>query len=320
MASFCSLIVCFLKKKVLEMIKVLLIVTTFNRRDLTIKFLESIRAFKDDPNLRIEIDLIDDNSSDGTQIAIKQLYPEVRLRAGTGFLYWSCSLRYALREMDPSVLGFDGVLLANDDIEIFRESLIQMIEVAHENNAIVGASIVCRSGEIEATGYRFGKLARPKYRRIQFNGYTQECDVLPGHLMYMPIDIFKRLTPLSEVYSHGFSDFDLSLNARQLGIKRLLIGKPGGLIDEKHNYSKEQSSIRMPIRLLIWRLRFNPKSPPLRETSHYLQRVSKYLWPIWLFFFYLPNLKSMLMSLIKIDCVRILRSFISYFKRLFRGL
>ncbi len=139
------------------------------------------------------------------------------------------------------------------------------------------------------------------FRRVKPNGNLVYCDVLPGHLLYIPMNLYLQITPVSEIFTHGFTDFELSLNARDLKINRIVRGSFAAEIDIKHDYFWEQAKIRLPIKQLLWRLRFNPKSPPPKEVAYYLRRVSRILWPLWLCGFFLPNLISFFFSFISID-------------------
>ena len=286
-----------------------MLVTTFNRKELTLNFLASLEKSMRNSSIELDVIVIDDNSSDGTVLEINKSFPSVKIIRGTGFLYWSTSLRLAFFELGRDLENYDGIFFANDDIEVLDRAVDEIVEVAHRLNALVGGPVRTKTGDVEATGYRFGYVCRPKFRRILPNGSIRDCDVLPGHLLYMPIDIYSRIAVVGEVFSHGFTDFELSLNARNLGIRRVALGRYVGVIDKKHNYFREQAGVRLPVRQIIWRLRFNPKSPPIHEAVHYLRRVSKLMWPIWLIGFYLPHLISFIQSLFTIDIKRLISKY-----------
>lgn len=289
--------------------RILMLVTTFNRKELTLRFLSSLEKSMTNSSLELDVVVIDDNSSDGTVFEINKHFPNVKVLHGTGFLYWSTSLRLAFFEVGRDLENYDGVLFANDDIEVFDGALDEIVTTAHRLNALVGGPVKTKDGDIEATGYRFGFICRPKFRRIVPNGLIRDCDILPGHLLYVPIYIYSRIEVVNEVYSHGFTDFELSLNARDLGIRRLTLGGYAGVIDKKHDYFREQASVRLPVKLIIWKLRFNPKSPPIHEVIYYLKRVSKFLWPIWLIGFYLPHIISFVSSIFTIEIKRFISKY-----------
>lgn len=284
--------------------RILMLVTTFNRKELTLRFLTSVEKSMRSSSLKLDVVVVDDKSSDGTVFEIYKHFPNVKVVHGTGFLYWSTSLRLAFFELGRDLENYDGVLFANDDIEVCDGAIDEIVTTAHSLNALVGGPVITKAGDIEATGYRFGFVCRPKYRRIEPNGLLRDCDVLPGHLLYVPLYIYRRIAVVNEVYSHGFTDFELCLNARDLGIRRVTLGRYAGIIDKKHDYFKEQASVRLPVKLLIWRLRFNPKCPPMNEVIYYLKRVSKFMWPIWLIGFYLPHVISFVLSLFTIEIKR----------------
>jgi GT2 family glycosyltransferase len=274
--------------------KVIVLTSSYNRREKTMRFLDSITKALILGNIGYEVILIDDNSNDGTAIEVKEKYPETRLLSGNGFLYWAGALRLGFNEIDKVSADFDGVLIANDDICFDGAALSNLILIGNQRQALIGGPIMTRGGKVESTGYRFGFICRPKYRRVLTKKDYAKCDVLPGHVLYIPKSVYSRITPISKDFTHGFADFELSLRAIELNIERLVMGEVVGHVDEIHDYAAESRSVNLDPKLAIWRLRFNPKAPPVKETSAYLKRVSRFLWRFWVPFFYFQHTLSLL--------------------------
>jgi GT2 family glycosyltransferase len=270
--------------------KVLVLTSSYNRREKTLRFLGSISNTLLAGKIGHQIILVEDNSNDGTATEVKEKYSDVNIISGNGFLYWAGALRLGFDEVDKLISEFDGVLLANDDVYFDGSALTKLIQIGNQREAMIGGPITTRAGEVESTGYKFGLICRPKYRRVLTNKEYIKCDVLPGHVLYIPKSVYLRITPIAKLYTHGFADFQLSLRAMELDIERLVLGDVVGYVDEIHDYAAESKSISLGFRLAVWRLRFNPKAPPLTETSIYLKGVSKYLWAFWIPFFYLPQM------------------------------
>ncbi len=73
--------------------------------------------------------LVDDGSGDGTTPAVHAEFPEVRVIAGTGHLYWSGGMRVAQQAAvlsDP-----DYLLWLNDDVELEPEALATLLATHH---------------------------------------------------------------------------------------------------------------------------------------------------------------------------------------------
>jgi GT2 family glycosyltransferase len=297
MVKFCSSTHFLSKRLSTRVPKVLVLTSSYNRREKTLRFLGSISNALLIGNIGHQIILVEDNSNDGTATEVKKNHPDVRIIPGNGFLYWAGALRLGFDEIDKLISDFDGVLIANDDIYFHGAALTKLIQIGNQHQAMVGGPILTRAGEVESTGYKFGFICRPKYRKILTTKKYVKCDVLPGHVLYIPKSVYLRITPIAKLYRHGFADFELSLRAMKLGIERLVLGDVVGYVDEIHDYAAESKSISLDLRLAIWRLRFNPKAPPINETSVYLKGVSKYLWGLWIPFFYVPQALGLLKSI-----------------------
>lgn len=79
------------------MIKIKVIFTCFNRKEKTIKCIESLV----NGNLDYELSfiVIDDNSSDGTKEEISKLDYDINLLTGSGELYWAGGMRKGIAQI-----------------------------------------------------------------------------------------------------------------------------------------------------------------------------------------------------------------------------
>ncbi len=66
--------------------KVELIIPVYNRREITLQALRSLRRI-DDQGLNVHIIVVDDGSTDGTGEAIRRDFPEVQIVEGDGTLH-----------------------------------------------------------------------------------------------------------------------------------------------------------------------------------------------------------------------------------------
>ena len=97
-----------------------IIIPIYNRIDITKQGLKSLNSslYNCKPasnNFNFEIIVIDDGSTDGSGVWIKQNYPNIHLITGDGNLWWSGSInmgaKYAI-----NTLSADYILLWNDDV------------------------------------------------------------------------------------------------------------------------------------------------------------------------------------------------------------
>jgi GT2 family glycosyltransferase len=262
------------------------IVTTFNRREITHRFLISIEEQLGKCNFPNTIILVDDSSNDGTPEMVSKEFPDIILLKGTGHLYWAGGVRLAINYLGDSLNKFRGILLINDDVVLADESIASITKIAEEYGGLIGGTVVTHSGEIESTGGTLGRLCKPKQRLRIANGLVQNCDLLSGHVLYIPMKVYKSLGGFDVNLPYRFIDLEFSLRAKRAGIPVLLAPKIVAFTDEVHNYFKETSSMRGSFSELIQGILLHPKGPHWRESVYYLKKVSPRLWWLWLPFYY----------------------------------
>jgi GT2 family glycosyltransferase len=269
-----------------ENLPICIIVTTFNRRDTTRRFLESLMVQIQQFSTSATVVLVDDASSDGTPEMVLKEFPKVILLHGTGQLYWAGGVRMAVNHFSEKLNDFRGILLINDDVVLADESIFSMIKIAESYDALIGGTVVTYSGEIESSGSSLGLICKPKPKLKIANGTVQDCDLLPGHIMYIPMSVYRKLGGFDEKLPYRFIDLEFSLRAKRSGIRVLLAPEILAFTDEVHNYFKETSSMRGSLPQLIEGILLHPKGPYWKESIYYLRKVSPLLWWLWLPFFY----------------------------------
>jgi GT2 family glycosyltransferase len=263
-----------------------IIVTTFNRRDTTRRFLESLMLQLNHLNIPATVIVVDDASSDGTVEMVLKEFPKIVLLHGTGQLYWAGGVRLAINHLSKKLNDFRGILLINDDVILAEESISSMVQIAEKHDALIGGTVVTYSGEIESSGSSLGLICKPRPKIKIANGKIQDCDLLPGHIMYIPISIYRRLGGFDKNLPYRFIDLEFSLRAKRRGIRVLLAPEVVAFTEEVHNYYKETSSKRGTLPDLVKNILLDPKGPYWRESIYYLRKVSPILWWLWLPFFY----------------------------------
>jgi len=275
--------------------KILIIVTCFNRKNLTIKFLESLMGCKLDNDVSIHIYLMDDKSPDNTGDFVKQNFPDVNVLYGDGSLYWAGGVKLILANIGEKLSTFDAVLFANDDIEFHENALMTLYRISKSNNAIVGGTVLTRSGLVESSGSRLGWICKPRVRLVIANGNIQNCQLLPGHILFVPTEIFVRLG-LDPKLRFRFIDLEFTLRASRKGIPVLLAPEPLAITNDLHDYFLETSSMRGSFKELVGSILLDPKGPHWRESAYYLRKVSPFLWWVWLPLFYRAFILAVAMS------------------------
>lgn len=265
---------------------VVVFITSFNRRETTLRSLESLTQEIARSCHLVTIYLMDDLSPDGTGEAVKVRFPEVNVLYGNGKLYWAGGVRLILETIGNDLKDYDGILLINDDVMLNPGSLDSLIEIGFSQNAIIGGTVMAIDGQIESSGSLLGKFCKPKVRLVIANGNLQKCDLLPGHIMMIPMSIYEKLNGFDKNLPFRFLDLEFTHRASKSGISVLLAPNIVATTDEIHNYFHETSSMRGNLSELISRILLDPKGPYWKESAHYLRKVSPLLWWLWLPFFY----------------------------------
>jgi GT2 family glycosyltransferase len=273
-----------------------ILVTTYNRRSVTKRFLSNLVFELSESSVDADIFIVDDGSTDGTPEMISRDYPVVNLIHGNGDLYWASSVNLAIEAIGERLKNYWGILHLNDDILLNRGSLDALLSIDRKKKAIVGGAVLTQRGEIESSGSVLGKICKPRMRKLIPDGEVQVCDVLPGQILLIPTEIFFALGGFDKSLKYSFIDLEFTLRASRSGFKVLLAPHPLATTEAKHDYFKETSSKRGTLRELVNEILLHPKGPHFRDSVCYLKKVSPYLWWLWIIPFYRGFFVAVLMS------------------------
>lgn len=266
--------------------KVVVFITSFNRCETTLRSLESLIKETTSSKHAFTTYLMDDMSPDGTGAAVTSRFPDINVIYGNGNLYWAGGVRLILEFIGTDLLDYDAILLFNDDIELMPGSLDSLVNYGFAKNAIIGGTVLAKDGQLESSGSLLGRFCKPKPKLLTANGHLQECDLLPGHIMLIPMQIYNILNGFDKKLPFRFLDLEFTHRASRSGIAVLLAPEVLAITDEVHDYYLETSSMRGSLNDLIRGILQDPKGPYWRESVYYLRKVSPLLWWFWLPFFY----------------------------------
>lgn len=206
-----------------------IIVPTHNTRALTLKCLGAIdRAFRRVP---IEVVLVDDGSSDGTEKEVRAAFSWVRVVRHDVPRGFSAAVNAGLRTASHSVL-----MLLNSDTEVDQQALDAMLEAFGRDPrlGIAGAQLRYPSGEPQWSGgaapgplwlfYQASGLhpllARlPGYRRARplETAKTRDVGWVTGAALAMRREVWNQVGPFDEGFQFYGQDLDLCLRAGAAG-------------------------------------------------------------------------------------------------------
>jgi GT2 family glycosyltransferase len=212
---------------------VAIILTCFNRRDMTLACLDrlaaqSVKAPLIDegsaaPVAGLHIFLVDDGSTDGTGDAVRAAHPEVHVIDGTGDLFWNRGMHCGWQAaIDHG--GFDYYFLLNDDTILTPDALEHLITAADnpEDGSVgpgvaVGATADPETGLLTYGGYvgdsRWNRLKlqhRPLSGRTPI--VTMNCNAV-----LVPSAVVERIGQMDPAFHHSWGDIDLGYRASKAG-------------------------------------------------------------------------------------------------------
>ena len=198
------------------------VVLNYNGRDVTLEALGSLTRM-DYP--AYDVIVVDNGSTDGSYEAVAERFPDVvqvRTEENLGPAGGAnLGLRHALER------DYDYVLILNNDIEVARDLLTEMVRVAESAPEIgivapksyyywdreriwsAGGRMVFREAATKERGT--GELDRGQYDRDEEIGYVNGCAQLVKRAVFEQIGLWDPLFHLS------FEDADFCMRARRAG-------------------------------------------------------------------------------------------------------
>lgn len=190
------------------------LLTCHNRKEQTLASLRSLYTCSVPENFSIDVFLVDDGSTDGTGIAIRNQYPKVNIIQGDGSLYWNRGMKLAW-ETAVKAKDYDFYLWLNDDTVLLYNALTLFLEglkTFGEKSIYIGATTSTASTEITYSGHRLNETF------LKPNGTWQSCDYFNGNIVLIPRYVLETVGMNDSVFHHALGDFDYGLRARRKNI------------------------------------------------------------------------------------------------------
>lgn len=275
---------------VIDVKKIAVLITCFNRKIKTIRCLEKLYTQNIDASYGLDIFLVDDGSTDGTGQAVSAMFPTVNLIKGDGNLYWNRGM--SLAWSTAGYKGYDFYLWLNDDVELFDIALAKLLHI-YENASLTKPFILVGSTCDPVSGKTtYGGMNRStvRFRNFRFELINPgidliSADTMHGNIVLIPEDISNRLGGIDPTFSHAMGDTDFGLRATVAGY--CIQVAPGYYGTCKHN----TASIAYTDKNLSKRIRFknllSPKGMPIRDWALFCRRHTGPLWPAYFLWPYL---------------------------------
>ncbi len=264
------------------MIRIAVLLTCFNRRETTLKCLESLFCQELHDNISMEVFLVDDGSTDGTGDAVRQQFSSVKIIEGSSNLYWCGGMRLA---WDAAMnKDFDFYLWLNDDTILLADALstfMGAVNTATEIGDSFSGIIVGSTSSAETGDRTYGGCIQTKDKSLDFRpvvptGSLEPCDTFNGNCVLVSREAFHELGNLSPEFTHAMGDTDYGLRAKAKNIPMWVAPKYIGTCSNnpKDSWMDNAVSLRKRIKNLN-----NPKGLPPKEWMFFCRRHAGWRWP-----------------------------------------
>lgn len=280
--------------------KIAVLITCHNRKAKTIACLEGLFQNELPTACSVEVFLVDDGSTDGTEQAVRDRYPQITIISGDGNLYWNGGMRVAFAVAMERC--FDYYLWLNDDMLLYPITIETLIITSHDLQAKQGKSVIVVGSAQDANDGRFTyggvkrlhKWKATKFTPVEPHDEPVECETMNGNCVLIPSEIAQTVGNMESKFVHSMGDMDYGLRAHYAGFSIWLMPGFAGTCSRNDEFGTfKDTSLPATVRL---RKLMQPKVLPPSSWLVFTQRHTGLLWPIfWLW----PYAKVLLNGLVK---------------------
>ncbi len=259
------------------MIKLAILITCYNRKNKTANCLNSLFSANIPKNISFKVFLVDDNSDDGTKDYVLSNFPDIKIIAGTGNLYWAGGMRLAWKtalEYDK----YDAFILINDDVILKKDFLELLIKTDNYARSNFGKAGLYSSSTIDMnykkTSYGGNIITSYGFRvinkRLDPTDEPQKIDTVNANILWVDYSVVNKIGILDEKFTHGLADYDYALRANHAKFPVMLTMGIGGYCDNNHpvNWLNENYTLCERIKYL--------KSPTGLSYNNYIFYIRRH--------------------------------------------
>ena len=271
-----------------ETLRLAVLMTCHNRVADTTVCLQTLRR-QESYGGSIELVLTDDGSTDGTDQAALDIFPDTTIIKGDGDLYWCGGMRAAFAR---AIQGdYDFYLWLNDDTRLDNDAIARLYQTyVDASNQLGDSLIVIGSTRDEGSktmsygGWRLrpGKLFSIVWEKVlPDQNLWISCDSMNGNCVLISRAVVKANGNLDNSFTHGMGDLDYGLRARKAGCN--IVISPGHYgVCNANDGTGLWTDRQQPV-LLRWKKLLGPKGLPINEWMIFTRRHGGKLWMLqWL--------------------------------------
>lgn len=279
--------------------KIATLITCHNRKAKTLACLDALFHSELPAGYSLDVLLVDDGSTDGTDQAVLGRYPQVNIIKGDGSLFWNNGMRVAF---DAALAkNFDCYLWLNDDTLLYPTALKSLIATSSELSDQQGKGVIVVGSMRDETNGRlsYGGVVRPSqwkttsFKLIPPRDVPVECDAMNGNCVLIPHEIAHTVGGMEPKFSHAMGDLDYGLRAGYAGFSVWVMAGFAGTCSN-NDATGTFNDARLPVNVRLRKM-MQPKGLPLTAWRVFTQRHAGAFWPLfWLW----PYAKVILKGLV----------------------
>lgn len=265
---------------------VAVLMTCFNRRDLTLRALRTLLDEQTDHGADLHVVLVDDGSTDGTGDAVRAVHgpDSVTVLRGSGDLFWSGGMRLAWW-FAHTQLDVGSYVWCNDDVALRPDALATTLSThaALEQRTDAPAIVVGSTDDPDTGEHTYGGVRRPApvtrplaFELVPPGPAPVQVETMNGQWVLVPSAVANLVGNLEARYSHAMGDYDYGLRAARKGVEIWL--QPGHVGSCSRNPPRVpgQGGIGTELRELTDR-----RQLPLSDWQVFARRWGGPAWPLY---------------------------------------
>ena len=277
-----------------------IIVPVHNRKDTTLKFIQSLQeqSFKD-----YRLIVVDDGSTDGTKSIIYGKYPETVILDGNGSLFWGGGINLGLEYVERLVNESDYIAFANNDILFESDTIMNIMYYAQKEKAVFHSLVIKADNQIISSGAKLINwplfITKHPLRGKSLNEISADkilVDLMTARFVIfssLVLDSYNRID--TNNFPHYIGDNDFSMSLSKKGIPTYIITSSHCLVDINTTGENPQ---KLKSFKAIWKSLYSIRSTNnLKYRYHFGKKHCPKLYlPIYLF--------SMILQVILLNLIR----------------
>ena len=204
--------------------RIAVLMTCFNRKQKTLECLDALFSNTGVSACDVEVFLVDDGSTDGTDTAVKQRFAAVKVFKDNGNLFWCRGMYRAFEEAWPG--DYDHYVWLNDDTTLYPDALARLLAcesglcATRGDVIVVGTTVDATTGVVTYGGERRVSDMRPlRFTKLAPSQQAQRCDSMNGNFVLVPRSAARSVGNLDWAFEHAMGDTDYALRAGRLGVE-----------------------------------------------------------------------------------------------------